>query len=386
MVKRKRIALNYQADYDFSAGIVIYIQNLIKGFSMLDDNIQPELLIIHSEKSPIDEIKELKYKYINFYCHRPIGQTILKRIVNKISRIISGKNLIRRYQFPGESTLLYPFVDCDETWHFKNRIYWKPDFQEMYYPNFVSKEELKYVHDYLNIVRTNPNYELVFSSEDSKNDYKKFFSPYTNKLSVLRFVSILPDLPIINLEELLKKYNLPKKYFFVSNQFWPHKNHQLILESIISVRKQFPDVFIVFSGKQSSYRAKDYFSNLEKFIAENKLETNTIFLGFIPRIDQLLLMKNAQAVIQPSLFEGWSTVIEDCKALGQFVIASDLAVNKEQSNRNIFFFERHNANELAKGIIDVIDNKIDRSPYQYSVNIQKFCLDLISIFRLKAQS
>lgn len=385
MVERKRIALNYQADYDFSAGIVIYIQNLIKGFAMLEDAMQPELLIIHSENSPINEIKDLNYKYINFYHHFPIGHSLLKRIINKISRTIIRRNVIRRYKFPGESTLLYPFVDCDETWHFKKRMYWKPDFQEMYYPSFVSKEELQYVHDYLNIVRMNSNYQLVFSSEDSKNDYKKFFSPYSNKLNILRFVSILPELPAIPLEELLSKYHLPKKYFFVSNQFWPHKNHQLILDALLLVREQFPEVCIVFSGKQASYRAKDYFTNLKKFIAENKLESNTLFLGFIPRTDQLLLMKNAQAVIQPSLFEGWSTVIEDCKALGQFVIASDLTVNKEQSDKNIFFFKRNNASELSQGIINVLENKIIRQPYNYSINIQKFGEDLINIFSLKTQ-
>ena len=39
-------------------------------------------------------------------------------------------------------------------------------------------------------------------------------------------------------------------------------------------------------------------------------------LGFISRQDQLSLMRDAIAVIQPSLFEGWSTVVEDCKAIG----------------------------------------------------------------------
>ena len=41
-------------------------------------------------------------------------------------------------------------------------------------------------------------------------------------------------------------------------------------------------------------------------------------------------MKNAKAIIQPSLFEGWSTVIEDARSLQVPVIATDLTVNIEQ--------------------------------------------------------
>ncbi len=39
------------------------------------------------------------------------------------------------------------------------------------------------------------------------------------------------------------------------------------------------------------------------------------FLGFIDRGEQLQLMKNSIAIVQPSLFEGWSTVVEDTKAM-----------------------------------------------------------------------
>lgn len=35
-------------------------------------------------------------------------------------------------------------------------------------------------------------------------------------------------------------------------------------------------------------------------------------------------------MVQPSRFEGWSTVIEDAKALGRPIIATDIAVHQEQ--------------------------------------------------------
>ncbi|MFM6026689.1 MAG: glycosyltransferase, partial [Dolichospermum sp.] len=50
---------------------------------------------------------------------------------------------------------------------------------------------------------------------------------------------------------------------------------------------------------------------------------------------------------QPSLFEGWSTVIEDAKSLGKNLIASDLDVHLEQSPINCRFFNRSSAEELA---------------------------------------
>jgi hypothetical protein len=52
-------------------------------------------------------------------------------------------------------------------------------------------------------------------------------------------------------------------------------------------------------------------------------------------------------VIQPSLCEGWSTVIEDAKALGRHVLASDIAVHREQLDRNVDFFAAHDHAALA---------------------------------------
>jgi glycosyltransferase involved in cell wall biosynthesis len=83
-------------------------------------------------------------------------------------------------------------------------------------------------------------------------------------------------------------------------------------------------------------------------------------------------MKHAKAVIQPSLFEGWSTVIEDAMAMNQVIIASDLEVNAEQLGENAIYFKRNCAVDLANCI-----EKIDKSHgltinYDYSKKISDF--------------
>ncbi len=49
-------------------------------------------------------------------------------------------------------------------------------------------------------------------------------------------------------------------------------------------------------------------------------------------------MQNSLAIIQPSSFEGWSTVVEDAKALNQNIIVSDIAVHREQLPGHSYFF------------------------------------------------
>jgi len=41
-------------------------------------------------------------------------------------------------------------------------------------------------------------------------------------------------------------------------------------------------------------------------------------------------LQNAKAIIQPSYFEGWSTVIEDAKALNKYLIVSILKLIKNK--------------------------------------------------------
>ena len=62
-------------------------------------------------------------------------------------------------------------------------------------------------------------------------------------------------------------------------------------------------------------------------------------------------MKGARFLIQPSLFEGWGTVLEDAKVLDKTVLLSDIPVHREQMNEKCTLFEPHDADELARLIV-----------------------------------
>ncbi|HRI42205.1 MAG: glycosyltransferase [Bacteroidia bacterium] len=383
MVKRRRIALNYRVNYDFSAGIVIYIQNLIKGFKLLEDSLQPHLTIIYTEDSPIQEVKEIDYPYIDYFKYKPIRKNFFTKAINKISRETIGTNILRRYSFPSHADILYPYFDCDENFFLKRRYYWKPDFQEMYYPQYVSQVEYSYVVENMKRIASNQEYTLILSSQDSFNDFEKFFGPFRNRVKILRFISLLPDISQLNPKQVLMKYGIDKKFFVVSNQFWPHKNHRLVLEAINKIKEKHTDFVVVFTGKQSTYRDREYFSKLQVYINNENMKDHVRFIGFIPREDQLVIMKQSVAVIQPSLFEGWSTVIEDCKALNQYVLVGDLAVNQEQVNKNVRFFNRHSADDLAEQMDNLLTHPVKTESAPYDESIERFKQNLIDVFELE---
>ena len=62
-------------------------------------------------------------------------------------------------------------------------------------------------------------------------------------------------------------------------------------------------------------------------------------------------MKNSICVIQPSKFEGWSTVIEDAKTMQKLVLASNLDVHLEQLGDKGIYFDPDKVDELAEAMI-----------------------------------
>jgi glycosyltransferase involved in cell wall biosynthesis len=92
------------------------------------------------------------------------------------------------------------------------------------------------------------------------------------------------------------------------------------------------------------------FDQLTKQIKALGINTFVHVLGMLPRLDQILLMRGARVVVQPSLYEGWSTVLEDSRALGKTVVASDFPVHLEQAIPGAIYFRSGNSQECAQAI------------------------------------
>lgn len=236
---------------------------------------------------------------------------------------------------------------------------WIPDFQSMHFPELFSKKNEKRVKILRKILFTNCD-KIIVSSEDCKNDLVTFY-PYVNKDKIVSFPFALP--PKINDDDydihILNKYGLvEKKYFLITNQFWEHKNHKTVLKAIeylIESNKNI-DFKIVATGLLKDLRNPSYGEELKEIIQSFSNKDVFVTTGNIPYTDVKTLINYSIAIIQPSLFEGWNTSVEECKLIGKKIILSDLPVHREQNPENVVFFNPKDYKELGDILLRVYDN------------------------------
>lgn len=231
-------------------------------------------------------------------------------------------------------------------------IQWIPDFQHVHLPEMFSKKEIE-IRDksFAGIAR---QADLVLlSSNDALSDFREFCPEYARKGRVLHFVSYMPPSVYSETDSMIgtvrSKYRLPDRYFFLPNQFWVHKNHMLVLEALSILRKGGEKgVKVVCTGNMNDYRNPGYPERLRVFIRENSLEENVSFLGLVDYKEMLCMMRHSLALLQPSLFEGWSSSVEEAKSLGKGCILSSLNVHREQDPARSVYFDPADAGGLAE--------------------------------------
>ncbi len=363
MAKKLRLTLRYSYNESWIGG-TYYIQNLLNSLKKLNDTDRP-FLNIYALPKDCESLQKLDYPDLSFH-HAEMKYSLFERIINKLWRTFFHVNFFEKLPNPDNTDILFP-IHLDyfsSLMPVEQTIFWIPDFQERHLPMLFSEEELQRRKNWQSKIaemKTN----VLFSSQDALNDFKTFYPQSRCRLFVVPFTVSHPDFQDISIEDLRIKYGIKGEYFFSPNQFWKHKNHQVVLDALLILKQNGLKTQVIFTGKEEDYRNPDYFPSLMRFVKENDLSENVKFLGFIDRREQLQLMKNSFAVIQPSLFEGWSTVVEDAKALNQFIILSNLPVHIEQIQKNVCFFDPKNAEELAKKITFFSNNppEIEIIPY-----------------------
>lgn len=231
-------------------------------------------------------------------------------------------------------------------------IGWIPDFQHFLLPDFFNDNE-KRLRD-AEFKRIIDCCDVVLLSSDAARSDLNLFQKNVGKAEVLQFV---PRIDIENistsLEVLQAKYKFTVPFFYVPNQFWRHKNHRVIIDALVLLKQRGVNVTVLSSGSTGDVRHPQYFMNLMSAVDSFGLQEHFRVLGVIPYDDLIALMRYSVALINPSLFEGWSTTVEEAKILGKKVILSNLAVHIEQNPAHAIYFDPVDSGQLAGILEDV---------------------------------
>jgi glycosyltransferase involved in cell wall biosynthesis len=234
---------------------------------------------------------------------------------------------------------------------------WIPDFQHKHHPELFSPWENRQRDRLFDRMAANCS-RVVLSSEDARRDYERFLPSFARKARVLRFVAqVPPDVYDGDPRRICDEYHLPERFVYLPNQFWVHKNHGLVVEALTLLESRRPDITVVCTGNPADNRAPVHFGELLAQVSRLGLRDNFVVLGWVPHAHTFRLLRQSVAVLQPSLFEGWSTTVEETKSIGKTIVVSDIPIHREQAPTSALYIDPTDAAALAERLIEVYDTR-----------------------------
>ncbi len=226
----------------------------------------------------------------------------------------------------------------------------------MHLPEMFSQRELR-LRDKFFRKLARMSTALVLSSECAKNDFLSFLPDYKGSVALLQFVAQIPKEVYDETPwDKLRHYGIPKKFIYLPSQYWKHKNHVSVIKALKILKDKNKDFFVVCTGNQNDYRNPGHFDFLKKEIHVNGLAGQIALLGLVPLDHLYAFMRQSLAILNPSLFEGWSTTVEEAKSLGKKVLLSDIPVHKEQAPPAGVYFDPQSPEQLADKMLETWEN------------------------------
>ena len=156
---------------------------------------------------------------------------------------------------------------------------------------------------------------------------------------------------------------------FVNRNLEPYRGYHIFMRALPEILEKHPDAYILIVGEFGvSYGAtpKDGTSYKDKFLNEVRkdLKENIKRLRFLGRVDynsliSMFRVSSAHVYLTYPFVLSWSMI--EAMSVGSLVIGSDTEPVKEviSNNKNGLLVDFHDPKNLAKKVIEVLDNKDD---------------------------
>jgi glycosyltransferase involved in cell wall biosynthesis len=153
---------------------------------------------------------------------------------------------------------------------------------------------------------------------------------------------------------VLEPYGLTAgEYLFYPAQFWPHKNHVTLVDTLLLLRNIGKPFKLVLTGSDKGNR-----THVENYVAYRGLKDSLVFAGFVDARVLHQLYLNAFAMVFASLMGPDNLPPLEAMALGCPVVSAAFNGAREQLGEAALFFEPLEAQEAAAQVLRLADPQL----------------------------
>ena len=138
-----------------------------------------------------------------------------------------------------------------------------------------------------------------------------------------------------------------RRYMFYPANFWPHKNHRMLLTSYGMFLSRNPDqeIDLVFTGALDNLQEE-----LKEACKQMGLANRVHFLGFLPEDQIAAVWEGCEILIFPSLYEGFGIPVLEAMSFGKPVLCSNVAGLPEVAGEAALYFDPRKPGDIARCI------------------------------------
>jgi glycosyltransferase involved in cell wall biosynthesis len=156
-------------------------------------------------------------------------------------------------------------------------------------------------------------------------------------------------------DSLRRKLRLPERFFFSLATDFPHKNLPNLLDAYATFRKRWSDGTppgLVLAGHTSGARTAFY-----RHLSSVAAGPGVKFLGSVTSDQLRLLYQEAEALVFPSLYEGFGLPPLEAMAAGTPVIAMPVSAVPEVGGDSVFYSDSLSTADLARAMAKVASDE-----------------------------
>jgi glycosyltransferase involved in cell wall biosynthesis len=225
------------------------------------------------------------------------------------------------------------------------------DLQHLHYPEFFGREDWQNRERLYRDSAARARH-IICISEHTRHDVHERYGVPLEKMTAIWIIpsrTVWDEIEAPRRTALLEAMGVHGPFLFYPAHDWPHKNHARLMEAMARAAPHLPhDMKLVLTGRPFGPGHP-----AAALMQQPALRGRVAHLGFRSPLEVRALFQQCEALVFPSLFEGFGMPVAEAMIAGRPVACSNATSLPEIAADAALFFDPTDVDDLAARMVEV---------------------------------